>query len=154
MRGKLVLAGLQIRGTRNVLRHLLLYQQKNNFLPVFVNGVISFKGIQMLCPQCRSEYVPPVEELTAMGLERLPAAFYRTTGCDSCGHSGFSSRKFLLDVIEFDEEFLSVFEQSNNVAALETYLGEIGYQGITEEGLQLLMNGAVSPEEYIAAVIL
>jgi type II secretory ATPase GspE/PulE/Tfp pilus assembly ATPase PilB-like protein len=154
MRGKLVLAGLQIRGTRNVLRHLLLYQQKNSFLPVFVNGVISFKGIQMLCPECRSEYVPPAEELTAMALERLPAAFYRTTGCDSCGHSGFSSRKFLLDIIEFDEEFLSVFEQSTDVAALDTYLREIGYQGITEEGLQLLMNGAVSPEEYIAAVIL
>jgi type II secretory ATPase GspE/PulE/Tfp pilus assembly ATPase PilB-like protein len=154
MRGKLVLAGLQIRGTRNVLRHLLLYQQKNYFLPVFVNGVISFKGIQILCPECRTEYVPPSEELTAMGLERQPTAFYRTTGCDSCGHSGFSSRKFLLDVIEFDKEFMSVFEQVSDVSALEKYLEIVGYQGIGEEGLQLLMNGAVSPEEYIAAVIL
>jgi type II secretory ATPase GspE/PulE/Tfp pilus assembly ATPase PilB-like protein len=154
MRGKLVLAGLQIRGTRNVLRHLLLYQQKNYFLPVFVNGVISFKGIQMLCPECRTEYVPPAEELAAMGLQRHPAVFYRTTGCDHCGHSGFSSRRFLVDVIEFDDEFLREFEQSTDIATLENYLGTIGYQGINEEGLQLLMNGAVSPEEYIAAVIL
>jgi type II secretory ATPase GspE/PulE/Tfp pilus assembly ATPase PilB-like protein len=154
MRGKLVLAGLQVRGTRNVLRHLLLYQQKNYFLPVFVNGVISFKGIQILCPECRTEYVPPVEELTAMRLERQPLSFYRTTGCDHCGHSGFSTRKFLLDVIQFDEEFLRVFEQSSDVASLEKYLSLLGYQGIVEEGLQLLMNGAVSPEEYIAAVVL
>jgi type II secretory ATPase GspE/PulE/Tfp pilus assembly ATPase PilB-like protein len=154
MRGKLVLAGLELRGTSNVLRHLLLYQQKNYFLPVFVNGVISFKGIQMLCTECRTEYVPPAEELTAMGLELQPAAFYRTTGCDSCGHSGFSSRKFLLDVIEFDKEFLHVFDQSTDVAALEKYLEIVGYQGIAEEGLQLLMNGSVSPEEYIAAVVL
>lgn len=154
MRGKLVLAGLELRGTRNVLRHLLLYQQKNYFLPVFVNGVISFKGIQMLCPECRIEYVPPAEELAAMRLESQPAAFYRTTGCDVCGHSGFNSRKFLLDVIEFDEEFLHVFEQSSDVASLERYLQGVGYQGIVEEGLQLLMNGAVSPEEYIAAVVL
>lgn len=154
MRGKLVLAGLELRGTRNVLRHLLLYQQKNYFLPVFVNGVISFKGIQMLCPECRTEYVPPAEELTAMSLERQPAVFYRTYGCDHCGHSGFSSRKFLLDVIEFDEEFLRVFDQSSDVAALEKYLEVVGYQGVVEEGLQLLMNGAVSPEEYIAAVVL
>lgn len=154
MRGKLVLAGLELRGTRNVLRHLLLYQQKNYFLPVFVNGVISFKGIQLLCPECRVEYVPPAEEIVAMGLERQPEAFYRTSGCDSCGHSGFSSRKFLLDVIQFDEEFLRVFEQSSDVGSLEKYLGIVGYQGIVEEGLQLLMNGAVSPEEYIAAVVL
>ena len=154
MRGKLVLAGLQVRGTWNVLRHLLLYQQKNYFLPVFVNGVISFKGIQVLCPECRTEYVPPAEELTIMGLERQPPLFYRTNGCDHCGHSGFSSRKFLLDVIEFDEEFLRVFDQSTDVTSLEKYLGIVGYQGAAEEGLQLLMNGAVSPEEYIAAVVL
>ena len=154
MRGKLVLAGLQVRGTKNVLRHLLLYQQKNYFLPVFVNGVISFKGIQQLCPECRVEYVPPAEELTAMGLRSQPPAFFRTTGCDSCGHSGFSSRKFLLDVIEFDQEFLREFEQSNDVASLENYLESVGYQGLATEGLQLLMSGLVSPEEYIAAVVL
>ena len=154
MRGKLVLAGLQIRGTSNVLRHLLLYQQKNYFLPFFVNGLISFKGIQVLCPECRTEYIPPAEELTIMGLESPPASFFRTSGCDRCGHSGFSSRRFLLDVIEFDEEFLRVFDQSTDVAALENYLEMIGYQGAAAEGLQLLMDGAVSPEEYIAAVIL
>jgi hypothetical protein len=154
MRGKLVLAGLQVRGTGNVLRHLLLYQQKNYFLPVFVNGVISFKGIQVLCQECRTEYVPPAEELAIMGLELPPHSFYRTIGCDLCGHSGFSSRRFLVDVIEFDEEFLRVFEQSTDVTALEKYLDIVGYQGITDEGLQLLMNGAVSPEEYIAAVVL
>jgi hypothetical protein len=154
MRGKLVLAGLQMRGTTNVLRHLLLYQQKNYFLPVFVNGLVSFKGIQLLCPDCRTEYVPPAEELTIIGPARQPTAFYRTVGCERCGHSGFSTRRFLLDVIEFDEEFLKVFEQSTDVAAVEKYLEIIGYQGIAEEGLQLLRNGAVSPEEYIAAVVL
>jgi type II secretory ATPase GspE/PulE/Tfp pilus assembly ATPase PilB-like protein len=154
MRGKLVLAGLQVRGTGNVLRHLLLYQQKNYFLPLFVNGVISFKGIQMLCPECRTEYVPPAEELAIIGQGCQPAAFYRTSGCEHCGHSGFSSRRFLLDVIEFDDGFLKVFEQSTDVAALEKYLEIIGYQGIAEEGHQLLLNGAVSPEEYIAAVVL
>lgn len=154
MRGKLVLGGLQIRGTGNVLRQLLLYQQKNYFLPFFVNGLISFKGIQLLCPHCRADYLPPAEEVTAMGLENPPATYYRTSGCERCGHSGFSSRKFLLDVIEFDAGFLQVFEQSTDVASLDGYLKQIDYQGIREEGLQLLQNGQVSPEEYIAAVIL
>lgn len=154
MRGKLVLAGLEIRGTRNVLRHLLLYQQKNYFLPVFVNGLISFKGIQILCPHCRIPYQPPAEELTAMHLAQQPDSFFRTTGCVHCGHSGFSKRRFLLDVLVFDDEFIRVFDQSSDVAALDNYLGIIGYQGSTEEGLQLLMAGEVSPEEFIAAVVL
>lgn len=154
MRDKLVLAGLELRGTRNVLRHLLLCQQKNYFLPVFVNGLVSFKGIHMLCPACRTEYIPPREELNAMHLEHAPAAFYRTTGCQECGYSGFSTRRFLMDVLTFDDEFLKVFEQADDVAALETYLGEIGYRGIEAEGLELLNGGEVSPEEYIASVVL
>lgn len=154
MRGKLVLAGLEIRGTRNVLRHLLLYQQKNYFLPVFVNGLVSFKGIQLLCPDCRVEYAPPREELSAMNLETLPASFYRTKGCDNCGQSGFRERRFLLDTLVFDDEFLRVFEQSTDVAALDNYLSLVGYHGIEQEGLALLNNGDVSPEEYIASVVL
>lgn len=154
MRGKLVLAGLEIRGTRNVLRQLLLYQQKNEFLPVFVNGLVSFKGIQLLCRECRKEYVPPAEELTTMNLAKHPASFYRTTGCDICGHSGFSNRKFLTDVIIFTDDFLRIFEQSSDVGAVENYLKMIGYQGLEDEGLRLLMAGEVSPEEYIASVVL
>ncbi len=58
MRGKIVLAGLDIRGTHNALRQLLLYQQQKYYLPVFVNGLVSFKGIKLLCPECRTEYTP------------------------------------------------------------------------------------------------
>ncbi|MEI6205628.1 MAG: hypothetical protein WCP20_02475 [Desulfuromonadales bacterium] len=154
MRGKLVLAGLEIRGSRNVLQHLLLYQQKNYFLPVFVNGLVSFKGIQILCPECRIPYTPPTEELTAMHLEHLPENFFRTTGCAHCGHGGFSKRRFLLDVLVFDDEFIRILDTSGDVVALENHLAMTGYQGSIEEGLQLLMAGEVSPEEYIASVVL
>ena len=154
MRGKLILAGLEIRGTRNVLRQLLLYQQQNYFLPVFVNGLVSFKGIQLLCPECRTGYAPPTEELAAMNLSERPESFYRTTGCDACGHSGFSTRKFLADVLIFNDEFLRIFEQSGDVSALENHLKMAGYHGLEEEGLRHLMAGDVSPEEYIASVVL
>lgn len=154
MRGKLVLAGLEIRGTRNVMRQLLLYQQQNYFLPVFVNGIVSFKGIQLLCSDCKTDYIPPTEELAAMNLVHRPESFYRTKGCDTCGHSGFRSRKFLVDVLSFDDEFLRIFEQATDVAALENYLSVANYHGLADEGLRLLMAGEVSPEEYIASIVL
>ncbi len=154
MRGKLVLAGLEIRGTRNVLRQMLLYQQQNYFLPFFVNGLVSFKGIQLLCPECRTTYSPPPEELAAMNLAAPPNDFFRTSGCNACGHSGFSARKFLVDVLTFNDEFLRIFEQSSDVAAVENYLKMTGYHGLEEEGMRLLMAGDVSPEEYIASVVL
>lgn len=154
MQGKLVLAGLSLRGTVNALRQLLLYRQQGYFLPLFVNGLVTFKGIHLLCPSCRTEYLPPPEELTAMGLEQLPSAFYRTTGCEACGHSGFSERRFLLDVLPFEDEFLRLFEQSSDVAQLENWFDSHGYYGMAREGLRLLSEGQVSPEEYIASVLM
>ena len=154
MRGKLVLAGLEIRGTRNVLSHLLLYQQQNLFLPGFVNGLVSFKGIQLLCPECRTTCTPSHDELSAMNLAEPPPEFFRSTGCDACDYSGLGARSFLTDVLVFTDEFRRIFEQSSDVAALENYLGMAGYHGLAEEGLRLLMAGNVSPEEYIASVVL
>lgn len=154
MRGKLVLAGLEIRGTRTVLRQLLLYQQQHFFLPFFVNGLVSFKGIQLLCPECRITYVPPPEELAVMNLAEPPALFFRSAGCAACGHSGFSARRFLVDVLTFSDEFLQIFEQSGDFDAMMNRLEMTGYHGLAEEGLRLLMAGDVSPEEYIASVVL
>jgi type II secretory ATPase GspE/PulE/Tfp pilus assembly ATPase PilB-like protein len=59
-----------------------------------------------------------------------------------------------VDVLTFDDEFLRIFEQSSDVATLENYLGMVGYHGLADEGLRLLMAGEVSPEEYIASVVL
>lgn len=154
MRGKLVLAGLDLQGTGNVLQHLLLHQQRNNFLPVFVNGVVTVAGIQLLCPSCRAEYTPPREELAAMRLEQPAPVFYRASGCDICDHRGFTERRFLVDALLFDDRFLQVFEQSADVAALDGYLRQTGYRGIDSEGLELLKRGDVSPEEFIASIIL
>jgi hypothetical protein len=154
MRGKLVLAGLDIQGTRNALQHLLIYQQRNCFLPVFVNGVVSIAGIQLLCPVCRVDYTPPREELAIMALEQPTSGFYRAGGCDSCGHRGFSQRRFLVDVLPFDDRFLQAFEQAADVAALDDHLRQAGHSGIDGEALELLKRGEISAEEFIASIIL
>jgi len=153
MRGKRILAGLDIQGTRSVLQHLL-HQQRNLLLPVFVNGVVSVTGIRLLCPSCKQEFSPPHEELAAMRLEQPLPLFYRAQGCEQCHYLGMSERRFLVDVLPLDEPLLQAFGQSTDVAALDKYLRETGHGGIAAEALGFLKRGEISPEEYIAAIIL
>jgi len=154
MRGKRVLAGLDIQGTHSALRYLLLHQQRNSFLPVFVNGLVTVAGIQLLCPSCRAEYEPQREELAAMRLDPSLPVFYQAAGCGICSHRGFNERRILIDVLPFDDSFLQVFEQSADVAALEGHLLRTGHTGIDGAGLELLKRGEISPEEFIASIIL
>jgi type IV pilus assembly protein PilB len=153
LRGVRVLAGLDVRGTREVLRHLQCQQQSNPSLPLLVNGLVSLKSVRSLCPACRTEAPPTPEELAAMGLEQIPDVFYRSNGCDACGDSGFRERRILLDVLLFDDELRQLFRKSTDSSVLEEYLTR-NCHGIAREGLRLLFKGELSPEEYIASVMM
>jgi len=153
MRGKLVLVGMDIRGTRNLCDHLIRYRQRNAFLTPFLAGIVSLKGIQLLCPACRMPYAVPHQELFSLHLQPPPADFYHATGCSRCGFTGVSERLFLTDVIYFDKELHDRFESAADAGRFLEELHASGYCGIETEGEALIRAGAVSPEEYIAAVV-
>ena len=153
MRGKLVLAGMHIRGTANLCDHLIRYRRMNAFLTPFLGGLVSLKGIQLLCPLCRTPYELPQQELFSLHLQPPPASFFTASGCSQCGFTGISERIFLTDIICFDRELQDRFEEASDGQAFLALLAGRGYQGISVEGEALIRAGAVSPEEYIAAVV-
>jgi len=153
MRGKLVLLGMDIRGTRNLCNHLIRYRQRNAFLTPFLTGIVSFKGIQLLCPHCRQPYQVPRQELLNLHLQPPPADCYHATGCEQCGFTGISERLFLTDIICFDKALQDRFESALDGDSFLHGLHNDGYCGIEAEGESLIRAGAVSPEEFIATIV-
>ena len=154
MRGTLVLAGFDARGTGAVLRQLLHYQRRSLFMSVCINGIVSIAGIRLLCQSCRADYLPPPEELAALDLAPPPPAFSTSRGCPACGYRGYSERRFLVEALPFDETFLRMFETAVDTAEMERFLRESGHRGIESQAQELFRRGAVSPEEYITSIIL
>lgn len=147
-----VIAGIDLRGTKTVLEFLIRHRRENPLLTPYLSGIVSFKGIQLLCPDCRHEYQPAEDEYAALAILEAPPTFYRANGCDSCSFTGVGERRFLIDVLVFDEDLRKVFECADTAATVMAHLYGKGYQGADMEGLDLLKQGLVSPEEYIAAV--
>lgn len=153
MRGKLVLAGVSFGGITATFKNLLFYWHKSFFVPTFVKGVISFKGLLTLCPHCKESYVPTPEESAALRIAVPAAKSYRAKGCPACDHTGYADRKYLMGLIPFDSPMLEAFETARDSSEILDYLNDIGYRGIREEGLDLLNAGEISPEEFAAAII-
>ncbi len=153
MRGKLVLVGMDIRGTRNLCDHLIRYRQRNAFLTPFLAGIVSLKGIQLLCPACRQAATIPQQELLALQMVSPPVELFHAAGCPRCDFTGVSERVFLTNCICFDRELHERFDAAPDGSSFIAGLNAGGYQGIRAEGETLLRAGAVSPEEFIAAVI-
>lgn len=154
LRGKLVVAGMSLGDKEAVLRQLLYLREKNYLIPTQLKGVVSCRGVLMLCPACKERYAPPPEELAALRLPARPREYFRPHGCPDCDHTGYSGRRYLLDVIRFDQGLLEAFEMLRKGSEIISFMKDNGYRGITEEGAELLERGEISPGEYVASILL
>jgi len=154
MRGKLVVAGMSHGGKEALLKQLLYLSQKNFLIPTHLKGVVSCKGVLLLCPECKKRYDPPAEELVALRLAATGRDYFRPAGCPACDHTGYGGKRYLLEVIRFDKGLLEAFEMIRDSSGIISYMKDNGYRGITEEGAELLERGEISPGEYVASIIL
>ncbi|GAB7025677.1 GspE/PulE family protein [Geotalea toluenoxydans] len=153
MHGKLVMAGVSFGDVPVTFKNLIHYWQKNYFIPTFLKGVISLKGLVTLCPHCKESYAPSREETAALRIEVPIADCYRAKGCPACEHTGYAGRKYLMGLIAFDSSMLEAFENARDSAEIVKHLSGRGYRGIGEEALELLVAGEISPEEYAVSII-
>lgn len=151
LRGKLVLAGIEIRGTEHLMNHLIGFRRHNAFSSPFLRGIVSFIGMQLLCPECRSAQPATSDEQHNLGLSPPPTELFRATGCEQCGFTGISERHLLTDIISFDTHLHQLLDSAANGADFMASLRLRDYHGSTAAGEALLRGGAVSPEEYLAA---
>jgi type II secretory ATPase GspE/PulE/Tfp pilus assembly ATPase PilB-like protein len=147
-------AGMSHCDKATVLKQLLYLRQKNFLIPTQLKGVVSCKSVRMLCPACKERYAPPPEELAALRLPANRREYFRPHGCPSCDHTGYSGRRYLLDVIRFDKGLLEAFEMIRKSSEIIRFMKDNGYRGITEEGAELLERGEISPGEYVASILL
>jgi type II secretory ATPase GspE/PulE/Tfp pilus assembly ATPase PilB-like protein len=154
MRGKLVLAGLPFDDRETLFRHLSVLWRRHAFFPTQLRGIVSCRGVLTLCPDCREEYAPEPDELSALALPSRPPRFHRAAGCPACNHTGFGGRSYLLDVVPVTRGLLDVFEASRDGEEAVLFLRRSGNGGLEEAGRRMLAAGEISPDEYLASFIL
>ncbi|GFE56919.1 pilus assembly protein PilB [Geobacter sp. AOG1] len=154
MRGKLVVAGISSPDMDTAFKHLLYLWHRHYFVPTCLRGMISCKGVAILCPHCRGEYSPTREEIAALRLAAPSGNYFRAAGCPACDQTGHKGRRYLLDLITFEEGLLAAFESARDSRDIERYLQGAGYRGIMAEGEELLQAGEISPVEYVASLLL
>lgn len=153
IRGKLVVAGMPFGDAAGALKQLIYFRDKHYVSPSHLKGMLVCKGVRSLCPDCRqSEELVP-EEVEALRLEHPAASYFRAAGCPSCDQTGFDGKRYLMDVIHFDEGVRGRFESARDGVEILEYLKAHGWRGIVEEGKDLLTYGVISPEEFIASII-
>jgi type II secretory ATPase GspE/PulE/Tfp pilus assembly ATPase PilB-like protein len=153
MRGRLVVAGLAEGDQAAVFDLVVHLWRQHHFLPGQLRGIVNCCSVQLLCPHCRQSYQPAAEELAVMGLVTPPREFFTAGGCAECAMSGYSSRRYLLEVVAMTADTVQALERSGNGREVVQFLNTRGLTGVRAHGVALLDGGEISPQEFIAALL-
>jgi type II secretory ATPase GspE/PulE/Tfp pilus assembly ATPase PilB-like protein len=154
MRGRLAAAGVPFHDLAVLFRYLGHLWHRHHFIPAYLKGIVACRGILLLCPDCRQEYVPNPDELAALGLKELPSRFWTSAGCHACDYTGVRSRRYLLEVIPVTAALIARLGASHDGRDVLRFLQDEGHRGIMAQGEELLKRGEISPAEYISSLVL
>jgi type II secretory ATPase GspE/PulE/Tfp pilus assembly ATPase PilB-like protein len=119
-------------------------------------GVIAQRLVRKVCPECRIDYKPDVALLRQLGLPTTgkgrPRAFYRGEGCEHCFHTGYHGRTGLFEVLPMTEEIKDLVYRETTKEVLGQTARDLGMQSLGRSGLNRLLDGTTSVEEYFRVI--
>lgn len=153
LRGKLVVAGIGFADLAGTFKHLLTFRDKLQMIPLQPKGIIVCRGVRTLCPDCREQGPTSAEELAGLAAELHVPVGCRPIGCASCDQTGYRGKRYLLEMLVFDEEMRTRFSMARDDREVLDYLRGKGWSGIVEEGKTLVVEGEISIEDYQTSIL-
>jgi general secretion pathway protein E len=100
-------------------------------------GVLAQRLVRRLCPVCK-------EEREEDGVKQ-----WHPVGCPKCGHSGYSGRRGVYELLLIDEPIRGLIHRNASDAEILTAGRSAGMRTLREDGNRWLSTGLTSLEEVI-----
>jgi len=117
-----------------------------------VVAIIAQRLLRVICPQCKSAYVPDQAELEMAGIESWSsetATFYKGLGCQLCNNTGYKGRMAVHEILVFDHTIRELIHNNVSVGELRKYALEAGLTPLKDSAVELLNKGVTTLEEII-----
>jgi len=147
--GHLVLSTIHTNSSLATLDRLMDIGVEPYLIASALNGVISQRLVRRICPNCREEYSPTSEELSAIGLrEGGNHRFYRGAGCSACFGTGYRGRIGAFEILTLDPALKNAVEDGAGREKIAALARE-GHRLTTlaENCRRLVLEGVTTVEE-------
>jgi type II secretory ATPase GspE/PulE/Tfp pilus assembly ATPase PilB-like protein len=121
-----------------------------------VLGIVAQRLVRKICPDCRTDYTPTTALLKQLGLptrgKARPKAFYRGQGCEHCFHTGYYGRTGIFEVMSMSEEVKDLVFRETTREVLAQVARDLGMQTLRHSGLNRVVDGTTTVEEYFRVI--
>jgi general secretion pathway protein E len=150
--GHLVFSTLHTNDAPSAITRLVDMGVENYLLASCLIGVLAQRLVRIVCRHCKTEYPADPENLRSLGFELNGArsvSLYKGEGCQSCGFTGFESRKGIFELMEPDDIIrkMVVSNESSNVIA--QYARSQGMKTLREDGFEKVLAGVTTLDEVL-----
>ncbi len=117
-----------------------------------VNLIVAQRLVRRICADCKDEYRYSDDELAALGLTQEDAkgiTFYRGSGCDICGGTGYKGRQGLYEIMPLSPEIRRMILRGASSADLSEQAVEEGMLTLRVDGIMKIKKGVTTLEEVV-----
>ncbi len=114
-------------------------------------GIIAQRLARKICPHCKEKYIPSKEEMGSVELYTPinELVFYRGTGCDNCGNTGYKGRTGIHEILVVDEDIRGLITKNESVSMIRQKAVQKGFKDMRFDGLKKVISGMISIEELL-----
>ncbi|MDA8126959.1 MAG: type II secretion system ATPase GspE [Deltaproteobacteria bacterium] len=115
-----------------------------------VIAIIAQRLVRVLCPKCKTPYVPDDESLANLGidkklLDRHP--LYRKQGCAACMNTGYRGRTAIFEILILDDPLKRLILKTSDANQINDEAVKRGMTNLLADGAKKVLEGTTTIEE-------
>jgi type IV pilus assembly protein PilB len=148
--GHLVFTTVHANNVIDVIgRFLNMGVEPYNFVSC-LNCVLAQRLVRMLCPYCKRQYRPTVDELLESGIrpeDHLESVLYMNVGCDACNHTGYRGRTAIHELLDLSDNIREMIVERRPGSEVRRAAEAEGLTSLRESALKKVFSGASTLHE-------
>ncbi len=115
-----------------------------------LNCVLAQRLVRLLCPTCKRQYEPSVEDLFSSGLrpeDVRDRVFFRNVGCDACNHTGYRGRTAIHELLDMSDSIREMIIERRPGSEIRRQAEKEGLSSLRESAVKKVFAGATTLHE-------
>lgn len=149
MTGHLVFSTLHTNDAPEAITTLRNMDIPSYLISSALTAIIAQRLVRLICPECKSTYVPPKALLKAVKLPESTRRLSRGRGCDNCYHTGYRGRTGIFEILEVNESIRRMIAADEPA---EKIVKSAKLKTMADRCRLKVKKGAITAEEFLRVI--
>lgn len=151
--GHLVLSTLHTNDSLSTILRLVDMGIEPYLLSSTIVGVLAQRLVRKICPGCKQEVAPTVEEKEFLDKCNSPfISLYQGCGCPDCLFSGYKYRHGIYELLTVDSDLKTAISSSKDIRLLQETAEKRNFKNLLQHGLELVSQGITTLSEVLRVI--